>query len=220
MGLTYCLSVFFLNNMNGLLDHNIIQWSWLKSDWVEIRNSPPWAIDSLGFVTLLKMGSSLSAEEFSVKAPATYGESLSAQVVDEQVCITDQMTSCVFSQANYIFFYLEYGLHNVVILIGDNAAMFTLMLLLGSLIHLLLAPNLSQRSISGSLLKYLSKLQVSFLKVDEEPAIRTNTTILLGNISSYLDEGRISSFRRRLSSEKDKWLTSCPDTLKINMEFL
>ncbi|KAL0004457.1 hypothetical protein SO802_012018 [Lithocarpus litseifolius] len=37
--------------------------------------------------------------------------------------------------------------------------------------------QLSQRTISGSLLKYLSKLQV-----DEEPAIRTNTTILLGNI--------------------------------------
>ncbi|KAJ6765126.1 SCY1-RELATED S/T PROTEIN KINASE-LIKE [Salix koriyanagi] len=82
---------------------------------------------SPGLTALLKMDSSLSAEEFSVKARATYGESLSAQVVDEQ---------------------------------------------------------LSQRSISGSLLKYLSKLQV-----DEEPAIRTNTTILLGNIASYLDEG-------------------------------
>ncbi|KAK8575804.1 hypothetical protein V6N12_063458 [Hibiscus sabdariffa] len=49
---------------------------------------------------------------------------------------------------------------------------------------LLLAPKLSQRNLSGSLLKYLSKLQV-----DEEPAIRTNTTILLGNIASYLNEG-------------------------------
>uniref|UniRef100_A0A6N2NHV6 Uncharacterized protein n=1 Tax=Salix viminalis TaxID=40686 RepID=A0A6N2NHV6_SALVM len=74
----------------------------------------------------------LSDYIWSLQAPATYGESLSAQVVDEQ---------------------------------------------------------LSQRSISGSLLKYLSKLQVSYLKVDEEPAIRTNTTILLGNIASYLDEG-------------------------------
>ena len=45
----------------------------------------------------------------------------------------------LFKQTRY--FYLEYGLHNVLILIGDNAAMFTLMLLLGSLIHLLLAPN-------------------------------------------------------------------------------
>ncbi|WJX25196.1 hypothetical protein P8452_14259 [Trifolium repens] len=49
---------------------------------------------------------------------------------------------------------------------------------------LVLAPKLSQRTLSGSLLKHLSKLQV-----DEEPAIRTNTTILLGNIASYLNEG-------------------------------
>ncbi|KVI07084.1 Armadillo-like helical [Cynara cardunculus var. scolymus] len=49
---------------------------------------------------------------------------------------------------------------------------------------LVLAPKLSQRNISGSLLKYLSKLQV-----DEEPAIRTNTTILLGNLASHLNEG-------------------------------
>ncbi|XWS08382.1 hypothetical protein CRYUN_Cryun41cG0074900 [Craigia yunnanensis] len=98
---------------------------------------------------LLKMGSWLSAEEFSLKVLPIivklfasndrairvallqhidqYGESLSAQVVDEQ---------------------------------------------------------LSQRTMSGSLLKHLSKLQV-----DEEPAIRTNTTILLGNIASYLNEG-------------------------------
>nr|POE60082.1 putative inactive serine/threonine-protein kinase scy1 [Quercus suber] len=50
------------------------------------------------------------------------------------------------------------------------------------LFHLSL--QLSQCTISGSLLKYLSKLQV-----DEEPAIRTNTTILLGNIASHLNEG-------------------------------
>ncbi|PQP98365.1 putative inactive serine/threonine-protein kinase scy1 [Prunus yedoensis var. nudiflora] len=49
---------------------------------------------------------------------------------------------------------------------------------------LVLAPKLSQRTMSGSLLKYLSKLQV-----DEEPAIRTNTTILLGNIATHLNDG-------------------------------
>ncbi|XP_059649683.1 uncharacterized protein LOC132295428 isoform X2 [Cornus florida] len=49
---------------------------------------------------------------------------------------------------------------------------------------LILAPKLSQRTMAGSLLKYLSKLQV-----DEEPAIRTNTTILLGNIATRLNEG-------------------------------
>ncbi|XP_057960883.1 THO complex subunit 2 [Malania oleifera] len=33
-------------------------------------------------------------------------------------------------------------------------------------------------------------------------------------------EENVSSVRRRLAREKDKWLSSCPDTLKINMEFL
>lgn len=47
---------------------------------------------------------------------------------------------------------------------------------------LLLAPKLSQRA-HQSLLKHLSKLQI-----DEEPAIRANTTILLGNVAGYLAE--------------------------------
>ena len=45
-----------------------------------------------------------------------------------------------------------------------------------------LAPKMSQRA-HQSLLKHLSKLQI-----DEEPAIRANTTILLGNIAGYLSE--------------------------------
>ncbi|KAK7295170.1 hypothetical protein RJT34_18075 [Clitoria ternatea] len=128
---------------------------------------------------LLKMGSWLSAEEFNVKVLPTiiklfasndrairvgllqhidqYGESLSAQAVDEQV-----------------YPHVATGF-------SDTSA-FLRELTLKSM--LILAPKLSQRTISGSLLKYLSKLQV-----DEEPAIRTNTTILLGNIGSYLNEG-------------------------------
>ncbi len=47
---------------------------------------------------------------------------------------------------------------------------------------LVLAPKLSQRAYQ-SLLKHLSKLQV-----DEEPAIRANTTILLGNVAGFLAE--------------------------------
>lgn len=128
---------------------------------------------------LLKMGSWLSTEEFSAKVLPTivklfasndrairvgllqhidqYGESLSAQVVDEQV-----------------YPHVATGF-------SDTSA-FLRELTLKSM--LILAPKLSQRTISGSLLKYLSKLQV-----DEEPAIRTNTTILLGNIASHLNEG-------------------------------
>ncbi|KAL5538523.1 hypothetical protein UlMin_046094 [Ulmus minor] len=128
---------------------------------------------------LLKMGSWLSTEEFSVKVLPTvvklfasndrairvgllqhidqFGESLSAQAVDEQV-----------------YPHVATGF-------SDTSA-FLRELTLKSM--LVLAPKLSQRTMSGSLLKYLSKLQV-----DEEPAIRTNTTILLGNIASHLNEG-------------------------------
>ncbi|KAG0466505.1 hypothetical protein HPP92_018085 [Vanilla planifolia] len=129
--------------------------------------------------SLLKMGSWLSTDEFSVKVLPSivklftsndrairvsllqhidqYGESLTAQLVDEQ-----------------IFPHIATGF-------SDSSA-FLRELTLKSM--LMLAPKLSQRTISGSLLKYLSKLQV-----DEEPAIRTNTTILLGNIASFLNEG-------------------------------
>ncbi|CAH9126362.1 unnamed protein product [Cuscuta epithymum] len=127
----------------------------------------------------LKMGSWLSTEEFTVKVLPTivklfasndrairvsllqhvdqFGESLSSQIVDEQV-----------------YPHVATGF-------SDTSA-FLRELTLKSM--LVLAPKLSQRTISGSLLKYLSKLQV-----DEEPAIRTNTTILLGNIASHLNEG-------------------------------
>ncbi|KAF6168558.1 hypothetical protein GIB67_005170 [Kingdonia uniflora] len=45
---------------------------------------------------------------------------------------------------------------------------------------------------------------------------------LLDRLTSELKKhvGNVSSVHRRLSREKDKWLSSCPDTLKINMEFL
>ncbi|PWA65020.1 protein kinase family protein with ARM repeat domain-containing protein [Artemisia annua] len=127
----------------------------------------------------LKMGAWLSPEEFNQKVLPTivklfasndrairvgllqhidqYGESFSAQVVDEQV-----------------YPHIATGF-------SDTSA-FLRELTLKSM--LVLAPKLSQRTLSGSLLKYLSKLQV-----DEEPAIRTNTTILLGNIASHLNEG-------------------------------
>ncbi|KAG6642481.1 probable inactive serine/threonine-protein kinase scy1 [Carya illinoinensis] len=128
---------------------------------------------------VLKMGSWLSTDEFSAKVTPTivklfasndrairvgllqhidqYGESLSSQIVDEQV-----------------YPHVATGF-------ADTSA-FLRELTLKSM--LVISPKLSQRTISGSLLKYLSKLQV-----DEEPAIRTNTTILLGNIASYLNEG-------------------------------
>ncbi|CAD6229331.1 unnamed protein product [Miscanthus lutarioriparius] len=128
---------------------------------------------------LLKMGSWLPADQFSIKVLPTivklfasndrairacllhhidqFGESMSAQTVDEQV-----------------FPHVATGFSDTDGTIRE--------LTLKSM--LVLAPKLSQRTISGSLLKYLSKLQV-----DEEPGIRTNTTILLGNIASYMNDG-------------------------------
>lgn len=45
---------------------------------------------------------------------------------------------------------------------------------------------------------------------------------LLGRLVSELQkhEQHVASVRQRLSREKDKWLSSCPDAVKINMEFL
>ncbi|KAG0591818.1 hypothetical protein KC19_1G204500 [Ceratodon purpureus] len=127
---------------------------------------------------LLKIGSWLPKDEFNVKVLPTvvklfastdrairvgllqhidtFGAGLSTQVVDEQ-----------------IFPHIATGF-------ADTSA-FLRELTLKSM--LLLAPKLSQRTITGSLLKHLSKLQV-----DEEPAIRTNTTILLGNIATHLND--------------------------------
>lgn len=42
---------------------------------------------------------------------------------------------------------------------------------------------MSERIINTQLLKYFAKLQM-----DQEPGIRTNTTICLGKISQYLSE--------------------------------
>ncbi|TYG66031.1 hypothetical protein ES288_D06G235000v1 [Gossypium darwinii] len=128
---------------------------------------------------LLKIGSWLSAEEYTLKVLPTiiklfasndrairvallqhidqYGESLSARVVDEQV-----------------YPHVATGFVDTSSILRE--------LTLKSM--LIMAPKLSQRNLSGSLLKYLSKLQF-----DEEPAIRTNTTILLGNIASFLNDG-------------------------------
>ncbi|GER42499.1 protein kinase family protein with ARM repeat domain [Striga asiatica] len=165
-----------LPNLADQLPHEIVQKKLLPllASALEFGSATAPALTAL-----LKMGACLSAEEYGLKVLPTivklfashdrairvgllqhidqYGESLSAQIVDEQV-----------------YNHVSNGF-------SDTSA-FLRELTLKSM--LVLAPKLSQRTISGSLLKYLSKLQV-----DEEPAIRTNTTILLGNIASNLNEG-------------------------------
>ncbi|CAL0312394.1 unnamed protein product [Lupinus luteus] len=52
----------------------------------------------------------------------------------------------------------------------------------------------------------------------EKERIQESLDRLINELHKH--EEHVSSVRRRLSHEKDKWLSSCPDTLKINMEFL
>ncbi|KAL6523414.1 hypothetical protein OROGR_017017 [Orobanche gracilis] len=133
---------------------------------------------------MLKLGSWLPPEEFSLKVLPTivklfasndraifvgllqhidqFGDSLTTEIVEEHV--------------RSIFIY-----PHVANCLSDTSA-FLRELSLRSMF--VLAPKLSQRTVSGPLIKFLSKLHV-----DEEPAIRTNTIMLLGNIASYLNDG-------------------------------
>lgn len=52
----------------------------------------------------------------------------------------------------------------------------------------------------------------------EKERIQESLDRLISELNKH--EENVTSVRRRLSYEKDKWLSSCPDTLKINMEFL
>ncbi|OIW13783.1 hypothetical protein TanjilG_31672 [Lupinus angustifolius] len=171
---------------------------------------------------LLKMGSWLSDEEFRVKVLPSivklfasndrairvgllqhidqYGESLSPQMVDEQVyphvatgfSDTSAFLRELTLKSMLVLSPKDWGLHNGInksLLITPITKFDAIEVNFLSLCVELKRPGstllkLSQRTISGSLLKHLSKLQV-----DEEAAIRTNTTILLGNIATHLNEG-------------------------------
>ncbi|XP_011629407.1 THO complex subunit 2 isoform X2 [Amborella trichopoda] len=76
--------------------------------------------------------------------------------------------------------------------------------------------------------------QHAALKNSEEQSDNSNSAIakrkkdkeriqeILDRLTNELHkhEENVASVRKRLAREKDIWLTSCPDTLKINMEFL
>ncbi|KAL6558094.1 hypothetical protein OROMI_018444 [Orobanche minor] len=135
---------------------------------------------------MLKLGSWLPPEEFSLKVLPTivklfasndraifvgllqhidqFGDSLTTEIVEEHVRST---------------FNIVYP--HVANCLSDTSA-FLRELSLRSMF--VLAPKLSQRTVSGPVIKFLSKLHV-----DEEPAIRKNTIMLLGNIASYLNDG-------------------------------
>ncbi|WJX80372.1 hypothetical protein P8452_63383 [Trifolium repens] len=52
----------------------------------------------------------------------------------------------------------------------------------------------------------------------EKERIQESLDLLISELHKH--EENVASVRRRLSQEKGKWLSSCPDTSKINMEFL
>lgn len=62
-----------------------------------------------------------------------------------------------------------------------------------------------------------SNMAITKRKKDKE-RIQDLLDRLIGELQKH--EEHVASVRRRLSREKDTWLSSCPDTLKINMEFL
>ncbi|KAI3879287.1 hypothetical protein MKX03_024262 [Papaver bracteatum] len=115
---------------------------------------------------LLKMASWLSPKDFTAKILPTVVKLFASNDRDIRVGL--------FTTSRSVYPHVATGF-------SDTSAVLRELTLKSMLI---LSPKLSQRTIAGSLLKYLSKLQV-----DEEAVIRTNTTFLLGNIASYLNDG-------------------------------
>lgn len=146
----------------------------LLSSALEFGGAPAQAVGSL-----MVIGNQLQGEEFTsrvvptlsklfastdrglrrslLEAIDTYGQHLTPTVIEEQ-----------------IYPHLQTGF--------SDANAYIRELTLKSM--LILAPKLTNKTLTQSVLKHLSKLQI-----DEEPSIRANTTVLLGNISKYLGEG-------------------------------
>ncbi|KAJ7548604.1 hypothetical protein O6H91_07G018900 [Diphasiastrum complanatum] len=127
---------------------------------------------------LLKMGSWLSNDEFTSKVLPTVVKLFASSDRAIRVSLLQNIESFGNNLSNQIVD--EQVFPHIASGFSDTSA-FLRELTLKSM--LTLAPKLSQRTITGSFLKHLSRLQV-----DEEPAIRTNTTILIGNIAGHLNE--------------------------------
>ncbi|CAE6041689.1 unnamed protein product [Arabidopsis arenosa] len=222
----------------------------VKSDWVAIRKSPPWAIDSWGLGCLIyelfsgsklakteelrntvgipksllpdyqRLLSSMPSRRLNTSKLLENGEYFQNKLLPREIVLKKLLPLLASS--------LEYG--------SAAAPALTALLKMGSwlsteisvsrycnivklfasndrAIRVSLLQHVDQfgESMSGQIVdehseafsaytfripvEYLSKLQYLWFKfyillsVDEEPAIRTNTTILLGNIATYLNEG-------------------------------
>eukprot|EP00850_Spirogloea_muscicola_P019492 SM000191S05241 [mRNA] locus=s191:167738:173694:- [translate_table: standard] len=140
---------------------------------LEFGSAPASALNSL-----LKMGSWMEPDEFNTKVLPTITRLFAS--TDRNIRIGLLQNIAAFGPALSPAVVDEQVYPNIVTGFSDTSAFYRELTLKSMLV---LAPKLSQRHLSSSLLQHLNKLQV-----DEEPAIRTNTTILLGNIARHLNE--------------------------------
>eukprot|EP00850_Spirogloea_muscicola_P018631 SM000173S03000 [mRNA] locus=s173:126339:132282:+ [translate_table: standard] len=140
---------------------------------LEFGSAPASALNSL-----LKMGSWMEPDEFNTKILPTITRLFAS--TDRNIRIGLLQNIAAFGPALSPAVVDEQVYPNIVTGFSDTSAFYRELTLKSMLV---LAPKLSQRHLSSSLLQHLNKLQV-----DEEPAIRTNTTILLGNIARHLNE--------------------------------
>lgn len=133
---------------------------------------------ALALPAMLAAAQDLPAEEYQAKIVPTLVKLFASP--DRQVRVTLLQSLDSFAEHLSPAIVDEQVYPNVANGFGDTTP-FLRELTLKSMLTLI--PKISQRNINSSLLKYLAKLQV-----DEEPAIRANTTICLGNIWRHLSE--------------------------------
>ncbi|GIL75242.1 hypothetical protein Vretifemale_5022, partial [Volvox reticuliferus] len=145
----------------------------LLASALEFGGAPPLAVSSL-----MVIGGHLAGDEFNKRVVpclsklfASTDRGLRRSLLESLDQYAQHLTTSVIE--DQIYPQLQTGFTDTHAYIRE----LTLKSILG------LAPKMANKTLVSSVLKHLSKLQV-----DEEPSIRANTTVLLGNIASYLGE--------------------------------
>ncbi|GLC35616.1 hypothetical protein PLESTM_000343500 [Pleodorina starrii] len=145
----------------------------LLSSALEFGGAPPLAVSSL-----MVIGGHLSSDDFNrrvvpclSKLFASTDRGLRRSLLESMDQYSQHLTTSVIEEQ--IYPQLQTGFTDTHAYIRE--------LTLKSM--LVLAPKMANKTLVSSVLKHLSKLQV-----DEEPSIRANTTVLLGNIATHLGE--------------------------------
>mmetsp|Transcript_346 Transcript_346/g.854 ORF Transcript_346/g.854 Transcript_346/m.854 type:complete len:822 (+) Transcript_346:2496-4961(+) len=145
----------------------------LLSHALEFGGAPPHAISPL-----LQIGNTLDSHEFNKRVVPTLSKMFASPDRTVRKNLLESIDTYVQNLTmqtieEQIFVHLQTGF------LDSNA--YIRELTLKSMLSL--GPRMSQKTLNNSVLKHLSKLQV-----DEEPSIRANTTVLLGNLAGYLGE--------------------------------